>query len=285
MSTSDKLKSCIRYFGGKGNGLREIIYAYFPSKSQYTVFLEVFGGAANVLLLKEPFGIEIYNDLEQNVYSLFKVISDKSLFPKFKELCDLSLYSKDLREEYKQDLKKNNIDIVERAYKYFYVNRSSINGVGGFAVSTECIRRNMSKSVSDFLSAIDSLKELHNRLSRVIIENTNGIELIKKHDREKTFMYLDPPYHTSTRGPTRYKCDMTDKQQEELIDVLLNLKHAKILLSGYDCKEYDRLTDNRWEKIKFDVKTQDGNRNPKTKTEVLWRNYKGGSSQENTLWS
>ena len=98
-------------------------------------------------------------------------------------------------------------------------------------------------------------------------------------------MYLDPPYAWSTRGSTRYKCDMSDKQQEELISVLLNLKHAKILLSGYDCKEYERLTNNGWEKIKFDVKTQDGNRKAKTKTEVLWKNYSTGSSQENTLWS
>jgi hypothetical protein len=56
-------------------------------------------------------------------------------------------------------------------------------------------------------------------------------------------------------------------------------------LSGYDCKEYERLTNNGWEKINFDVKTQDGNRKAKTKTEVLWKNYSTGSSQENTLWS
>jgi DNA adenine methylase len=284
MKASKKITSLCRYFGGKGNGLREIIYSHFPPKSSYSVYAEIFGGGASVLLRKPPFGIEVYNDLEQNVYSLFKVVSDKSLFPRFKEMCDLAIYSHQLRDEYRQDLKKD-IDIVERAYKYFYVNRASINSVGGFSASTECVRRGMSKSVSDFLSAIDGLKELHNRLSRVIIENVDGIELIKKYDRPKVFMYLDPPYAWSTRGSTRYTVDMSDKQQEELITILLNLKHAKILLSGYDCKEYERLTNNGWEKISFDVKTQTGNRKAKTKTEVLWKNYKSGSSQENTLWS
>lgn len=279
-----KIPNIIRYFGGKGNGLREIICSYFPNKSSYITYIEVFGGGASVLLRKKPFGIEIYNDLEQNVYSLFKVLSDKSLFPRFKELCDLSLYSHQLRDEYKQDLKKENLDIVERAYKYFYWNRSSINSIGGFSASTECIRRGMSKSVSDFLSTIDGLKELHNRLSRVIIENTDGIELIKKYDRDKVFMYCDPPYHLSTRGNTRYAVDMDDKQQSEFISVLLNLQHAKILLSGYDCNEYNRLTDNGWENIKFNVKTQDGNRKPKTKTEVLWKNYEI-NNKENTLWN
>jgi DNA adenine methylase len=279
------MNSVVRYFGGKGNGLKEIIYGHFPEKSSYHSYIEVFGGGASLLFHKEPFGIEMYNDLEQNVYSLFKVLSDRSLFPKFKEMCDLSLYSRQLRDEYKQDLKREDIDIVERAYKYFYVNRSSINSIGGFSVSTECIRRNMSKSVSDFLSTIDGLRELHNRLSRVIIENMDGIELIKKYDRMGTFMYLDPPYHHITRGITRYKVDMSNEQQKELISTLIDLKHTKILLSGYDCKEYERLTKNGWKKLKFDVKTQDGNRNPKTKTEVLWKNYTDKNNQDNTLWS
>jgi DNA adenine methylase len=266
------LKSIIRYFGGKGNGLNKIIHDNFPPKSSYDIYVEAFGGGANVLLFKEQFGVEIYNDLEQNVYSLFKVISDKSLFSKFKVLCDLAIYSHQLRDEYREDLKKDNIDIVERAFKYFYVNRCSVNGVGGFSIAT-CIRRNMSKSVSDFLSTIDGLQQLHNRLSSAIIENTDGIGLIKKFDRDRVFMYLDPPYSWSVRGSARYKVDMTNEQQKELVDVLLNIKKAKILLSGYDCNEYKTLTDNGWNKIKFDVKTQDGNRKPKIKTEVLWMNY------------
>jgi len=278
-----KLDSVIRYFGGKGNGLREIIYQYFPPKSQYNVYLEPFAGAANLLLLKEPFGVEIYNDLEQNVYSLFKVLSDKDLFKQFKEMCDLSHYSADLREEYRQELKKDNLDILNRAFKYFYVNRTSVNGIGGISIAT-CIRRNMSKSVSDMLSTIDALPAIHDRLSRVIVENTDGIELIKKYDRPKVFAYLDPPYHHDSRTGARYKVDMSSEKQTVLLDMLLNLKHAKILLSGYNCKEYERLTKNGWEKIEFDVKTQDGNRNPKTKTEVLWRNY-DSKNNGNTLWS
>lgn len=280
-----KKMGLIRYFGGKGNGLREIIYKYFPSKAEYDIYIEAFGGGGNLLLLKEPFGVEIYNDLEQNVYSLFKVLSDKKLFKRFKELCDLSLYSADLRDEYRQDLKRDDLDMLNRAYKYFYVNRTSVNGIGGISIAT-CIRRNMSKSVSDMLSTVDALPTIHDRLSRVIVENTDGIELIKKYDRPKVFAYLDPPYHHDTRGSSRYKVDLSDEQQTKLIDILLNLKHAKILLSGYNCKEYERLTNNGWGKIEFKVKTQDGNRNPKTKTEVLWKNFQNNDEQNNnTLWS
>ena len=100
--------SAIKYFGGKGTMFNEII-KYFPPKETYSVFIEGCGGSGSILLQKEPTPVEIYNDLEQNVYSLFKVLADKKLFQEFKEKCDLLLYSKDIREEYKEDLKKDNL--------------------------------------------------------------------------------------------------------------------------------------------------------------------------------
>lgn len=278
---SKRLNSPVKYYGGKGNGVREVIYGHFPSKASYDMYLEPFGGSASVLLLKEQLGIEIYNDLESNVYSLFKVLSDKTLFPAFKEKCDLALYSRQLWNEYKQDL-KGDISLLDRAFKYFYVNRTSFNGHGGFSVSTS-IRRNMSKSTSDMLSTVDGLKQLHNRLSTVIIENTDGIELIKKWDKERVFMYLDPPYHTSTRTSARYIIDMNDKQQKELIDTLLAFKKATVLLSGYDCGEYKRLTKAGWTMVEFNVNTQDTKQKPKSKTEYLWKNYCSNLKAE-SLW-
>jgi len=279
-----KIKSPVKYFGGKGNGIRETIYDHFPSQNIYDIYIEPFGGAANVLLGKPQFGIEIYNDLEENIYSLFKIISDKTLFSKFKEMCDLAIYSRQLRDEYKEDLKKNDLDTLQRAFKYFYVNRTSVNGIGGFSVA-QIIRRNMSKSTSDFLSSIDGLDTIHNRISSVIIEKTDGLKLIEKYDKNKVFMYLDPPYVWSERSPTRYKVDMTNKQQEELINLLIGLKNAKILLSGYNCELYKKLTDNGWSKFDFSVSMMDGNRKPKTSIEVLWKNYTNNDlSSKGSLW-
>jgi hypothetical protein len=48
---------------------------------------------------------------------------------------------------------------------------------------------------------------------------------------------------------------------------------SKILISGYDCELYDRLNDNGFTKVSFDVKTIDGNFKPKTKKEYLYYNY------------
>ena len=159
------------------------IIEHFPNKEDFDIYIEPFGGSYSLGLKKEPTNVEIYNDLEQNVYSLYKVLSDETLFKEFKEKCDLVLYSDDIRKEFKVKLKED-IGIVDRAFYFFYVNRTSHNGIGGFSMNSS-VRRGMSKAVSDFLSCIDRLPELHDRLSRVIISNTNGTSLIKKYNKEQ----------------------------------------------------------------------------------------------------
>ncbi len=265
------IKSPIKFFGGKGGMYKQIIQ-YFPDSISYKIYIEPFGGSA-AILLSQPLGkVEIYNDLYQNVYSLYKVIADKELFTRFKEKCDLALYSEQIRAEFKQELKKSDLNIVNRAFYYWYVNRTSHNGIGGIS-RNYYIRRNMSKSTSDFLSCIDRLKRLHDRLSSVIILNRDALELIKENDKSNVFIYADSPYHQSTRTSCRYEVDMDDEKQKQYIDILLNIKNAKMLVSGYDCEEYKRLVKNNWQKIDFKVKTVDGNFNPKTKIETLWKNY------------
>ena len=246
------------------------ILEHFPADSEYKIYLEPYGGSGAMLLSRPLSGhVEIYNDIYENVYSLFKCLSDKALFDELKARCDLALYSSQLRAEYKEKLKEK-LSLPERAYYYWYVNRSSHNGVGGWSVNC-CVRRKMSKATSDFLSCIDRMGELHDRLSAVIIENRDAIKLIKKYDQSNVFIYCDPPYHHDTRGSSRYVHDYTDEQHEEFIDACL-ASQAKILVSGYACPAYVRL-ETKFKRIDFEVNTIDGTFEKKTKVESLWKNY------------
>lgn len=243
--------------------MTEIIIGQFPDN--YDVYVEGFGGGASVLFHKSQQDIEVYNDLEENVYSLFKVLSDKTMFYHLKERMDLTFYSAQMREEYKQIL-NTELSTEDRAYYFLCVNRSSFNGVGGFS-TTHIVRRNMSKSTSDFLSMIDKLPEIHNRLSSVIIEHRDIMDLIEKYDRSNVFMYLDPPYVVSTRASSqKYQCDMTDEQHEWLVDRLLNCK-CKWLVSGYDNPIYNKLTE-KYGKLQFKSPNSGS-----SATEILWKNY------------
>lgn len=81
------MNSPIKYYGGKSY-MSDIIISHFPK--DYSVYIEGFGGGASVLFAKERDKLEIYNDLGRNVYSLFKVLSDKELFEQMKEKLDLT---------------------------------------------------------------------------------------------------------------------------------------------------------------------------------------------------
>ena len=266
-----KLIVPIKYFGGKSNIKNEIL-KYFPEKETYNTYCEVFGGTYSLgLALENPPPIEIYNDLDKNVYSLYKVLSDIDMFKNFKEKCDLIFYNEDLRKEFKDLLKTDNLSLIDRAFYFFYINRTSFNGTGGFSMNTH-IRRNMSKSISDFLSTIDRLPELHNRLSRVIVSNTDGVQLIRRYNDPKVLIYCDPPYEQSKRTGARYDVDMNRAKQIEFLDAVIESK-SKIIISGYTCELYQRLVENGFEQIEFDVKTITRHMKPKTKIETLWKNF------------
>ena len=266
----------IRYFGGKGNGLVTEIKKYIPE--DYKVYVEPFGGSATVLFNQQSPN-EIYNDIFDNVYSLFKVISDKELYQQLKEKLDVTPYSEKLNKEYKKKLKDTELSLLDRAYYYYYVNRTSVNGIGGFSTNL-VVRRKISKSTSDYLSGIDGLEHYNERLSNVIILNKDAIEVIKKYDSEDTFFYLDPPYVHSTRTLARYDCDMEDEKHLELLEVVQNCK-GKILISGYDNELYDTLLENGWHKNHFTVNTVGGDFKAKQKIETLWYNYDINEKDQN----
>lgn len=260
----------IKYFGGKGTMYNEII-RHFP-RPDYDVYVEPFSGTYTVGL-HMPYvpEMEVFNDLERNVYTLYKVIKDESMFAEFRRMLELTPYHEDVRYDARDALRRGELSEVERAYHYFVLNRFSRNGIGGWSVNM-LGRRGMSKSISDYLSAVQRLPELHMRLQHVVIYNRDGLELIDRFNSPNCFLYCDPPYAWETRGATRYAVDNDNEWHARFVEKCL-ASSARILISGYACKTYEELERNGFVKETFDVRTIDGVMRPKTKTECLWRNY------------
>ena len=138
---------------------------------------------------------------------------------------------------------KPSIDPVSAAYHYFMHMRLSMAGRGdSFAPATSCrLRNNMLEQVSAYLGAIEGLPQAAVRLCKVMIRNIGVAQLLKTMDKPGVWFYLDPTYHPDTRvSKNVYRHEMTTEQHEEMLDVLGKLKHAKFLLSGYDCTLYRR---------------------------------------------
>jgi len=266
--------SMIKSFGGKGsNGFLKEIYQLFPK--EYNSFIEPFCGSAVVALniQKEKCSV-IINDLNKNIYSIFTVLQDKDLFFQLKEKLDIIFYSEDIFKE-SLELLKTDLSLLDRAYHFFIVNRMSYSGNNKSFGKNMCIRRGVSKSVSDLLSTIDGLTEIHEKIQQFLILNRDGTELIEHYGQnEDYFMFLDPPYTWDTRTSTRYAVDFTPEQQEHLMDVLINSK-AKILLCGYNNPLYEErlVQENRWQRYDYQINTVTGTNSKKSKIESLWRNY------------
>ena len=233
---------------------------------KHNLYIEPFFGGGNMFFSKPPSKMEIINDLSDNIFSLYKVIADENKYKQLQHRLELTPYHAKFRYDYKQKLNEE-LTIEDRAFYYLYVNRTSFNGVGGFSC-TKLIRNNMIRSVSDYLSLIPHLEEIHNRLRNVVVENKDALELILKYDDNDVFFYLDPPYIQSTRRSNqKYMIEMSDKDHEKMIDLILKSK-AKIMLSGYDNEIYNNLVENGWSRLELESPNSCSDA-----IEYVWINY------------
>ena len=244
-----EIRSPIHWFGGKGNMVAKLLSLLPPHK----IYVEPFGGGASLLFAKEPSPVEIYNDIDSGLVNFFRVIRDPEKFDKFYRLVCLTPYSKEEFEFCRSTWKECN-DEIERAYRWYVVARMSFSGDfgKGWSFSVTCSRRNMASVCSSWLSVIEMLPQIHQRLMRVQVDHSDFKDIFNTYDTPDTLFYCDPPYIHDTRTGTRYKHEMTDKDHEELVNILLSIKGMAIL-SGYKHSVYEPLEKAGW--LRYDFET------------------------------
>jgi DNA adenine methylase len=249
-----------------------------PLVPEHRVYVEVFAGGASLLFAKEVASLDVLNDVDSGVVNFYRVLRDPEKFKRFHQLVSLTPFS---REEYClfkatwQDCE----DDVERAYRWFVMVRQCYGGIigSGFGGATTEGRRGMALNHASYLSAIDRLPEISERLMRVQIEHEDFREILKRYDGPETFFYLDPPYVSDTRNTKKlYTNEMSNQDHEELIESLLKLK-GKAMLSGYATPIYGALECAGWVRHEFSAYCSAGpkkgpgaERIDRTRTEIVW---------------
>lgn len=260
----DRLKPrrpVLRWHGGKWI-LAPWIISFFP---KHQVYVEPFGGAASVLVRKEPSHAEIYNDLDGTVVELFRVLRSE----RAEELIEALRLTPFSRDEFVEAYQEAD-DEVERARRL--IIRSFMGfGSNGHNRSTG-FRANSTRSgttpAHDWVNYPDSLATVVQRLSGVTIENKDAKAVMAQHDAATTLHYADPPYVFETRADLSkdYAHELTDEDHAELLTFLRGLR-GMVILSGYPSALYDdALTD--WRRVERKA-LADG---AKERTEVLWLN-------------
>ena len=213
----------VRYMGGDSFLLPYLARMIPP----HECYVEVFGGSAPLLLNKPPSKVEIYNDLDGDLFNLFKVVRER--LDEFLKKTEWLLVS---RQQYYDFLRRFHEikDPVERAVAYWYMMKLTYAGKfgGGLGFGP---KRNYAK---DMRNALKKLKLVHRRLMNVMIEQLDFREILKRYDTKTTFFYLDPPHlylsTESERGKDYYKQGgFTDKDYMDMLNLLDRLKGKWLL--------------------------------------------------------
>jgi Site-specific DNA methylase len=276
------VKSPINWFGGKYYMAKKII-DLFP---QHKTYVEVFGGAGHILFKKPYSEIEVFNDINSDLVTFFRVLRDKNKAQELQRLLELTPHS---REEFIEcynswESEKNEVERVRKWFVTLMQCFSKSFGNSGWSYSKTVSSRGMSQTTSQWLGKIENdLPAAVERLRTVQIENQDFREIIPRYDSPETLFYLDPPYIHETRKMTyTYAFEMKNSDHEELVDLLLKIK-GKAILSGYDHPIYNKLLDNGWRKIllgEYDKKSMKHDAQTQKGKEYVWINYEVQCAKE-----
>lgn len=262
------LRPPVKWHGGK-HYLASQIISLLP---KHRIYLEPFGGAASVLLNKEPVDVEAYNDLDCRISRLFKVLQTQGKeFYERLQFVPYSQYEFNEAAEYLQ-----NASDFEKAVCDFIRWRQSFGGQGKtWSYTTKRARGGMAGDVNAWWTAIEQLPEIIERLKRVQILCQPAIDAIRRFDDKECLIYCDPPYLHETRSPNSrniYGIEMSEQAHEEVGAALRKCK-GKVLISGYPSTLYDKLFKG-WKKITIDIANHASGATKKNrKEETLWMNW------------
>lgn len=253
----------MRYFGGKWV-LAPWIIEHLP---KHTIYVEPFGGAASVLMRKDRSYHEVYNDLNQEIVNVFRVLRDETKAPQLDRALRLTPFH---RDEYQEAFEAHS-DPIEQARRTII---KSFMGFGGDSCSAGKPTGFRSISLSanrgttpakEWSTYADCIKPFHDRLKGVTVENRDAFEIMDLHDSVEALFFVDPPYVLDTRGVKHgYSFEMTDQDHARLIARLKEMK-AMVVLCGYSHPLYESLG---WASVKRETHADGG----RDRIEVLWIN-------------
>lgn len=246
MSTTDTTitRPALRYHGGKFR-LAAWVMQFFPP---HLAYVEPFGGAASILLQKQPVAAECYNDLDDRIVNFFRVLRDPQKSAELQRRCALTAYARtELEWSFGEPV--DDIDGAHRLVVRSFMGHGSDSATRtsrtGFRARLTDGRALPSAEWSTWS---DSIPAIRDRLASVLLENDDALRVIDRMDSPTTLIYCDPPYLHSTRsamsgrGSTTngYRHEMTNEDHEALADRLKRCA-GMVVVSGYPSDFYEEL--------------------------------------------
>lgn len=259
----------VRY-GGKVKLARKIV----PMLPRGRLYLEPFFGAGGLFFAipEHVYQVEVVNDLDHGIVTFFTALRDQPA--ELRRLLEATPYS---REEYRRCLQYSP-DPLEEARRVFVRARQTINGVARCEGNWSRPTSHTSNRVQRSQTKLDNLEAFARRLRSVAIECRDAIALVSLYAGPEVAMYLDPPYHPSTRrtyGRDAYEHELTVEDHERLLAAALDAvaRGAHVAISGYPCAAYEQALGG-WRRVEWRTTANSTTTGPASgRTEVLWMSY------------
>lgn len=258
-----KVRAIAPWFGGK----RTMAPAIVEELGKHTQYFEPFCGSMAVLFGKPAVSQETANDLHGDLTNLAWVLQDvRAAEALYDRACRTLFAESMIREIWRElgDTQPGPSPDADRAYKFFVFSWAMRNGVAGtsrmrgngFQIALRFTPRGGSPAIR-FRSAIESIPAWHDRLRNVVILRRDGLQLLQRFEDSKALaIYADPPYAAESRtgyaaagSTSRYQHEfdhdnpMFGDDHKRLFDELARFKHARIVVSYYDCPRIRKLYD------------------------------------------
>lgn len=234
MSTAaTRLASPLMWIGGKSASAARIVSA-FPSAHTYDTYVEVFGGAAHVLVRKPSYKhLEVYNDLNSDLVRFWMAARDQP--EALQQRIDTLPYSRSLYSTYRKSLQEHErMDDLERAARWFYLLRSTFGGSPDFSKGwgygireTGCKRPHALRTATALLSLVAE------RFRYVQVEHQDFATIIQTYQTPRTLFYVDPPYVGCEDYYDNGEMPPFSEEDHRRLATLLNATPAFVALSYY----------------------------------------------------
>jgi len=217
-------KSPISWVGGKSQLAPKIIPLFPP----HQCYVEVFAGAGWCLFKKEPSPVEVLNDINIDLVTLYRIVR-YHLEEFIKQLKWLLV----ARDEFEKFLvaEPDSLTDIQRAARFYYLIRT---GYGSRVNKPTFSAGPARPSNFNLLRIEQDLVDAHLRLARVYIENRPYQNIIERFDRVDTFFYLDPPYYNCE---TYYGKGIFQREDFTQLADMLGVLKGKFILSINDLPE------------------------------------------------
>lgn len=182
--TTQRTKPLIRWAGGKSRLLKHLL-----PLPEHTAYIEPFAGGLAVLLAKSRSTVEVVNDLNGDLVTLYRCVQ---FHPE--ALIQELQWTLNSRRNLQDFLAQPGLTDLQRSARWLVRNKI---GFGTSMTSYGVSRTSGGAATGSRENVQQAIRDLSARLDKVSVENLSYERMLRLYDAPGTLFFMDPPYYQS----------------------------------------------------------------------------------------